>query len=84
MQLPIQFCERMQTLLGAEYDDFIKTYEKEPSRGLRLNVLKMRTDDRKKLPFSLKEIPWAENGFYYKEEERPGKSPYLEDGIFVF
>jgi NOL1/NOP2/sun family putative RNA methylase len=33
-------------------------------------------------PFSLEPIPWAEGGFYYREEERPGQHPYHAAGLY--
>lgn len=32
--------------------------------------------------FHLRPIPWASYGFYYPEEERPGKSPLHEAGLY--
>ena len=27
-------------------------------------------------PFKLEPVPWAPEGFYYDEKDRPGKHPY--------
>ena len=40
MELPSAFKERMERMLGTEYEEFLQSYEREQSRGLRLNLLK--------------------------------------------
>ena len=40
MELPSAFVERMQQMLGEEYQEFIKSYDRERTQGLRLNLLK--------------------------------------------
>ncbi len=71
----------MKQLLGAEYTDFYSAYESERFFGLRINPLKAGTKDTS-LPFSLDPVPWEETGFYYREEERPGKHPLHEAGAY--
>lgn len=83
MNLPQEFTLRMQKLLGEEYDAFINSYEDEAYGALRVNTLKIKTEDFQKLvPFTLKPVPWCETGFYYEKEERPGKHPYHEMGLY--
>lgn len=41
IQLPDEFREKMKRLLGAEYDSFIESYDKERVQGLRINPLKI-------------------------------------------
>ena len=40
-QLPKAFLERMKTMLGKEYEDFLKSYEAPRQFGLRVNTLKI-------------------------------------------
>lgn len=81
--LPQEFKDRMRLLLGAEYEAFSKSYQSEPFRGLRVNLLKGSTEDfLEKNPFTLTPIPWEQNGFYYPAEEHPGKHPYHEAGVY--
>lgn len=83
MELPVKFLERMENMLGEEYAEFLASYEKERVYGLRINTLKMQAEEAlKKLPFQLEPVSWCDTGFYYKEEERPGKSPYHEAGLY--
>lgn len=83
MELPIQFLERMKEMLGTEYEEFLASYNKERAYGMRINTLKMEKEEALKLlPFSLEPVLWCETGFYYKEEERPGKHPFHEAGLY--
>lgn len=78
---PTEFEARMRRLLGAEYDAFEAAADRPRSAGLRLNPLK--TDAPPDLPaFSLSPVPWAENGFTYDPETRPGLSAYHEAGLY--
>lgn len=81
--LPKEFVERMQKMLGEEYPAFEKSYEKEKFQALRVNTLKGSKEEfAGKSPFSLKQVPWEENGFYYSLEDTPGKHPYHEAGVY--
>ncbi len=40
MELPLPFRERMKQMLGDEYGEFLESYDRERSQGLRLNLLK--------------------------------------------
>lgn len=81
--MPKDFLKKMQNLLGKEYDDFLKSYEQDNLQGLRVNLLKTSVAEfLKKSPFTLEEISWVEEGFYYKNEDAPGKHPYHEAGLY--
>lgn len=81
--LPEKFLERMQNMLGEEYPAFLESLSGKRYRALRLNPLKTRIQEAKeKLPFALSPVPWTKNGFYYEEEEQPGKHPYHEAGLY--
>lgn len=77
---PSGFEARMERLLGEEYPDFLAAYDCPRNVGLRLNPLK--TDAFPSVPFSLSPVPWAENGFYYDSEQRPGLHPWHEAGLY--
>ena len=81
--LPQDFQKRMEKLLQDEYPDFLKTYEKKRLYGLRLNPLKTsRENFLEQMPFTLKEILWTPDGFYYEEESQPGKHIFHEAGVY--
>lgn len=82
MFLPEDFKDRMKKLLGSEYEEFILSYNKEKVQGLRINTLKLDVDDKDRLPFKLNPVPWAYDGFYYNMEERPGRHPLHEAGVY--
>lgn len=89
-ELPPAFVEEMKDLFGklpgvsvSELPAFLESFQKERSYGLRRNPLKYtREEFEREMPFSLERIPWAEEGYFYKKGEQPGKSPYHEAGAF--
>ena len=83
MQLPELFEEKMKHLLGAEYDEFRRSYGKERRQALRVNPAKLSVAEmRERSPFTLEPVPWAKNGFYYGAEDRPGRHPWHEAGVY--
>ena len=83
MELPIEFETEMRELLGAEYDLFISSLDRPRHFGLRVNNLKISTEDFLKIcPFTLKKVPWTDNGFYYIDEEKPTHHPYYFAGLY--
>lgn len=70
--LPEDFLQRMQSQLGTEYADFIKSLEGERHRALRVNPLKgggSPSETRERFlalsPWQLESVPWEKDGFYY-------------------
>ena len=81
--LPEAFTNRMQKMLKEEYPDFLQSYNETRNQALRLNPLK--GDSGRFLDvssFHLTPVPFAENVYYYEEEDRPGKHPYHEVGVY--
>lgn len=83
MQLPADFLTKMKNLLQEDYEAFVESYQAGQSYGLRMNTLKIAKPDFLHItPFTLTNIPWVEDGYYYKCEERPGKHPFHEAGLY--
>lgn len=83
MELPKEFLERMQKMLGEEYDAFLQTYEEPRRFGLRINTGKISVEEFVQLaPFHLKPIPWVPNGFYYEREDDPARHPFYYAGLY--
>lgn len=81
--LPQEFETRMKQMLGAEYEAFIQSYDREKQQALRLNPLKTTAADfLKQAPFTLRKVPWAEEGYYYSSTDTPGKHPYHDAGVY--
>jgi NOL1/NOP2/sun family putative RNA methylase len=83
--LPRNFTEKMEKLLGDEYDRFMSSYDAPRVYGLRINRLKLNVEQWKKLSAmgeEVREVPWAPDGLYYKEGERPGKHPHYHAGLY--
>ncbi len=78
--LPTEFVQRMTQLLGAEAEAFFASYDRPRNQGIRLNTLKASPAP---LPdFCEDSIPWAGNGYYLKENTRPGLHPYHDAGVY--
>lgn len=93
--LPEQFLERMQEMLGEEFDIFLDSFSREKYQALRLNELKIAMSGESaatllapgeggvsSAPFHLAKVPWSKNGYYYDKEDLPGKHPYHEAGVY--
>ncbi|WP_343799937.1 RsmF rRNA methyltransferase first C-terminal domain-containing protein [Bacillus carboniphilus] len=83
LDLPKDFQSKMKELLHEEYEAFSKSYEEDKAQGLRINTLKVPVEDFLKItPFTLEKIPWVKEGFFYGTEDRPGKHPFHEAGLY--
>ena len=87
INLPKDFEERMQDMLGSAYPAFVRSYEKAKVQALRVNTLKGSVESfLEKAPFFDKTkarcVPWESNGFYYDEEMQPGRHPFHEAGVY--
>lgn len=83
MILPQEFEARMRDMLGEAYPAFRQSYEENRYQALRLNPMKgTRMAFLQSAPFSLREVPWEENGFYYSAADQPGKHPWHEAGVY--
>lgn len=81
--LPYDFTDRMKQMLKDEYEEFLTSYDLPKYQSLRMNPLKAEKNTfLEQVPFSLEQIPWAENGFYYTSEAAPGKHPYHDAGVY--
>ncbi len=64
--LPDEFEKRMKTLLGGDYEAFIKTYSEPPVRAFRINTKKISEEDFEKInPFGGEKIPFADGAYYF-------------------
>ena len=81
MILPQDFENRMKTLLGDEYDEFLESYNTEINKGVRINPLKC-TD--RTLFSDMEKISWCEDGYYLKDGRISGKHPFHAAGAVYF
>ena len=83
INLPTNFTRKMESLLGTEYHEFIKSYEQAKTSALRVNSLKIDKQSFLSLsPFNLEPVPWSLDGFYYSPDDEPGKHPYHDAGLY--
>lgn len=86
--LPIEFENRMKDLLGDEFEKFLAAYDGVRYRGLRINRLKVNADgdnaspDKLYLSAGYEPIDWEPFGYYYNDEDQPGKHPLHEAGVY--
>lgn len=81
--LPEQFRNRMKQMLKEEYPAFENSYNQPNCQSLRMNELKGEESRIcEKVDFLEDRIVWAEGGYYYKEDGRPGKHPFHEAGVY--
>lgn len=84
--LPKAFLQRMEGMLGERYGDFLHSFSLgQRYHGLRVNPLKVSVSEflrRHGELFHLSPVPWAPTGFYYEEDDRPGKSILHEAGLY--
>ena len=82
MNLPSAFTDRMKTLLGDEYDAFIKSYDAPAVRALRVNTLKTTAAELKnELDFEISPLSFTDIGFTF-HEDKIGASPCHHAGMF--
>lgn len=83
MHFPQEFLDKMRVLLGDQFPQFRYSLEEESERGLRVNSLRISVQDFLNLsPWPLEPIPWSRLGFYYREDDRPGRHPYHDAGLY--
>ncbi len=81
--LPGAFAERMQRLLGGEYEAFEVGYGQGRQYGLRRNLLKGTEEEFiRVMPFPLEKISWAREGYYYDGTVQPGRHVLHEAGAY--
>ena len=84
IELPRAFAERMELLLGGEYEAFCDALCNEESvKGLRINTHKTAIGEfEKNSPFGLKKIDYVEGGYIVSNEAMAGKHPYHHAGAY--
>jgi len=82
-KVPDLFLERMKNMLESEFPEFEQSYQSTAQQGLRVNTLKLPVERfLSQTSFSLEAIPWCPTGFYYADQDRPGKHPYHAAGLY--
>ena len=78
--LPELFLQRLERQLGEEYGAYLASLDRPRAVALRFNPLKTETPPS--LPFVLENVPWADYGYYYDPETRPGLHVWHEAGLY--
>ena len=79
------YINEIRSILGEETEEFLKSYEEDPRRSLRINTLKGSADDFLSLGlFDIKEndrVSFCPDGFYFEDDEA-GKHPLHNAGAY--
>ncbi len=78
--LPEAFLTRMEHQLGEEFPAYLASLQRPRAVALRLNPLK--TENFPELPFMEQPVPWADYGYYYTPDARPGLHVWHEAGLY--
>ena len=83
MDFPVSFTEKMKDILGDEYEDFLKGYDRTRHYGLRVNRTKLTAEQFEKMSmYDLKPVPWIDNAFEFEDSVSPAKHPYYFAGMY--
>lgn len=83
MQLPEQFLEKMKTLRGVDFEEYLKAMDDKPLAGLRINRNMINSEDFIKIaPYPVTPIPYIDNGFFVSENDGWSKHPYYFAGMY--
>lgn len=83
MNLPEKYLNEMKELLKDDYDSYLDSFNDVSVSSLRINNHKITNDEFLKIsPFELEKIDWIHNGYYINDEDKPGKHPYYDAGLY--
>ena len=83
MDFPVSFTEKMKAILGDEYEDFLKGYDRTRHYGLRVNRTKLSAEQFERMSmYDLTPVPWIDNAFEYEDSVSPAKHPYYFAGMY--
>lgn len=82
LALPKEFIARARLALGDEAEEFLSVYSGPHYKGIRVNTLKISSDEFKRIsPFPLEGVEWEKDGFYVSAEH-VGLHPYHAAGLY--
>ena len=84
MNLPEDFISNMRKLFAdpKEAADFFVCLEKPRHYGIRVNGLKISTQDFAAAFADIEPTPWCRDGFYYTGSQPPSKNPLYHAGLY--
>ena len=83
MNLPEQYMQNMQKLLGDEYQAYDTSFSMPAYRGLRPNLLRENAEEKcAALSFSEEKIPFVRHGYYIPQDAKPALHPYYAGGLY--
>lgn len=82
--LPDEFIDELRGVLGADTDEYLRLFDKDPYRGISVNRLKAAPEKLLPLlPFRTEKSPFYSDGYYIScEEQGIGRLPLHHAGAF--
>ena len=85
MDLPLEYKNRIRSLLGDEAEEYFRSLDLPRTHGLRANTLKIKREELAKIlpaDFNIDgEVAWTEDGLYYADSF-PGRHPFYHAGLY--
>lgn len=78
MELPQDFIDRTQPLLGDGWSDFVEALQLNAPTSIRVNTSKLQ----KEVDTNLSKVPWCTNGYYLEKRPQFTFDPLLHTGAF--
>lgn len=82
MDFPEGFLNRMKSLLGDGYGEFLRSLDTAAFRALRINTLKANENVLSVLTAGRNKTPFCELSYYIDDDEKLGNHPYHHAGAF--
>ena len=81
MILPEKYAIRMQNLLGAEFDDYVRSLDMSPVRAVKVNTDKISVDDFIRYSgLNLEKCGFSDDCLFLRSDEKIGKTPFHHGG----
>lgn len=85
MNFPIEFENRMKSMLGNEYNAFLAAFDAENiHKAVRVNSQKEIPEELKGILSTLEPVKWCKTGYYTDKDILDGNSPYHLGGLLYF
>ncbi len=85
MNLPKEFLDMMQVILGDDIKEYEESFNHDSHHGLRVNTSKISVEDFIELTgnsFLNDKVAWCDCGFYYDDNSPVTKNPYYHAGLY--
>ena len=82
IRLPETYTDRMQKLLGPEYEAFLGSFDRPVYNAMRTNTQKWSPEELSAWYGAPDQVPWCREGFYVDAEGQASRHPYYYAGLY--